>query len=163
MDYLDIKQGVVVCTIKLQKLPCFSAVLLYTKLPLVLYANNPNIIFIPVTIPFHIYIFLPCFIINICFEMHNLYAYFVNFVNFANFVLLYLWHKTIIRLLYIDNAIIWWLFCVINIILQNLQNLQSKKYILMVQIYFFIIINIVFQKKLYTNNIFKKYIFINWI
>ena len=37
--------------IKMLKLPCFSAVLLYTQLPLVLHQNDRNINFILITIP----------------------------------------------------------------------------------------------------------------
>ena len=38
--------------IELPKLPCFSAVLLYTQLPVVLYPNNSHIDFIPITSSF---------------------------------------------------------------------------------------------------------------
>ena len=43
-------------TMKLQKLPCFSAVLLYTQVPLVLHRNDPNIEFIPITVTFPLHI-----------------------------------------------------------------------------------------------------------
>ena len=39
-------------TYKLLKLPCFSAVLLYTQLLIVLHSNNPKVNLIPITTPF---------------------------------------------------------------------------------------------------------------
>ena len=74
INYHLINLHVMSHAIKLLKL-CFSAVLLYTQLLIVLYPNNPNIKFIPITIPFpkHVH---SHFNIKIYHEMHAIYASF---------------------------------------------------------------------------------------
>ena len=68
INYHLINLHVMFHAMKLLKLPCFSAVLLHTQLPLVLYPNNLNVNSIPITILF-LYTSLPCFIIKICYEI----------------------------------------------------------------------------------------------
>ena len=45
-------------------------------------------------------------------------------------------HKTIIRWSYVNDAIVWWLFCVINMLTQNLQHLQNSKLYIMYKCHF---------------------------
>ena len=54
---------------KLLELPCFSAVLFYTQLPIVLHPNDPNIQFISIKTRFATHI-RSCFISKIHYQMH---------------------------------------------------------------------------------------------
>ena len=75
MNYPLINLHVMSHAVKLLKLPCFSAVSFYTQLPIVLHQNDPNVQFIPITVPFAIIrIFVPHFIFKIHHQMRIIRA-----------------------------------------------------------------------------------------
>ena len=85
INYYFIYLCVMSHTMKLQKFPYFSALSLYTLLFLVFYRYNPNIKFIPITIPFPIHIPSIFYYQNLLWN-----AYYLCIISDKNFPIIFL-------------------------------------------------------------------------